>query len=233
MAPAEASAPAADAPPDPVVAGAYADHPLALCFAREVRRVHHRYAVEVVAAFRLCPFLADPAKDFGRFCVMLERTPDVDAAFEQVAAAQADDASALVHLVYPLVLLEPARFERFAMKLHELVARKLPHPPVHATFHPDLEGDDSTPARLVGVMRRAPDPFVQFVPEGLQKGGTGYVDLATADLAKLLETPRERAMRTFERLRGATLETIVARLADIRADRERSYTPFLAALAAT
>ena len=43
--------------PDLVIAGELREHPASAAFAREVRRVHHRYAVEVVGAHRLCPFL--------------------------------------------------------------------------------------------------------------------------------------------------------------------------------
>src|SRR5207249_3431375 len=41
----------------PLVRGSLCAHPLALPFAQEVAHVHRRYAAEVVAANRLCPFL--------------------------------------------------------------------------------------------------------------------------------------------------------------------------------
>ncbi|MCC6522508.1 MAG: hypothetical protein IT373_07590 [Polyangiaceae bacterium] len=214
-----------------VVAGALASHPLAAAFAAEVRRVHHRYAVEVVSGYRLCPHIGEPHASFGRFCVMLDRVPDLEAAVAEVAAGVAD--GMLVHLVYPLVDLEPTHFERFCNELHAEVARRLPDPPVHATFHPRLEGDALSPARMVGLLRRAPDPFVQFVPEGLHKGGTVFADLATLDLESLLKGPRDYATRTFERLKSGGLDVLLGWLADIRADRDRSYAPYLQALEAS
>jgi hypothetical protein len=212
---------------EPIVAGELAAHPLARAFALEVQRVHHRYAVEVVGAFSLCPFMNDPESAFGRFVVMLDREPAVASARDQVLAAPG-----VAHLIYPLFTGSSNAIERFGNALHEAVrreafARRL-DPPVHATFHPEMEGDTSSAQRLVGFLRRAPDPFVQFVPEGLAKGGTVFADPATIDLATLL-TPKP-ARSLFDRLSRADLEVVAAREASIRADRNESYARFLDAL---
>jgi hypothetical protein len=204
------------------VAGALASRGEARAFASIVQRVHHRYATEVVGTHGLCPFMRDPARSFGRFCVMLDREPDLEAALAEVVSA----GSQVVHLVYPLVSIDVTPFERFGNELHQLVARTLPSPPVHATFHPNMEGDASRPSRLVGLLRRAPDPFVQFVPEGLHEGGTSFVDLGQLDLAALLATPA-RAQTTFERLTSAMIAAIVSSQDDIKADRDRSYAEHL------
>lgn len=212
---------------DPLVLGAKRDHPDALAFARVVQRVHHRYASEVVGAFALCPFMSDPETAFGVFCVMLDHEPQLDVARDAVVAA----GSRVVHLVYPLTVLPCAAFERFGNALHREVARAHPAPPVHATFHPHMEGDTSRPARLVGVLRRAPDPFVQFVPEGLHQGGTTFAEpAALADLAGLMSSTNHKRER-LARLAPADLARIEALLAEIRRERDDQYAPFLASMA--
>ncbi len=204
-----------------------ADHPEALAFARVVQRVHHRYAREVVGAFALCPFMSDPETAFGAFCVVLDREPQIEPATAAVIAA----GSRVVHLVYPLSALACAAFERFGNALHRAVAVAHPSPPVHATFHPQMEGDGSSPARLIGLLRRAPDPFVQFVPEGLHEGGTTFADPAMlGDLAALVSAKQPKRERLAQ-LDAGDIARIQALQADIRRDRDDSYAPFLPAFA--
>jgi len=217
---------------DVVIAGRMAAHPHALELAREVRRVHHRYAVEVVARYKLCPFMGDPTTAFGRFVVMLDSELDVTSACKQ---ATTQDEQQLAHLIYPLIACQSLTFERFAARLHVEVrdaavamGRK---PPVHAAFHPDMEGDGTSAARLVGVLRHAPDPFIQFVPEGLQKGGSTFIDPKTIDLAALAAEMKAKPATTFERVVPDQIDELLAALSDIRADRDRSYARFLHAIA--
>jgi hypothetical protein len=206
----------------PAVIGALAEHPLAAALAREVRRVHHRYAAEVVKAFRLCPFLRDPESAFGHFCVVLDVVPDVRTALAAALAAESD----VVHLVYPLARIEARPFEQFAAALSKELKGALHKPPVFAAFHPALSGDRATPARLVGLVRRAPDPFVQLVPEGLQPGGTVLADLAGGALP---EMPQARG--GLERLSPGEVDELLATLEAIRADRDQAYAPFVEAMA--
>jgi hypothetical protein len=202
---------------DPLLRGPFAAHPEAARFAAEVRRVHRRYAAEVVAANRLCPFLRDVDTGFGAFVVVLDPgEPDVDAAVAALAAAD----SPVVHLVFPLASAPPARFERFSGRLAQALKATVSPAPVMATFHPSLGGDVDDPHRLVGLLRRAPDPFVQLIPEGLHEGGTVFAGV---------QPGRDNAEANFDRLRGGGIEPILALLADIRADRDRSYAPFLSA----
>src|SRR6185312_515261 len=73
----------------PLLRGPLAGHPIAAKFAAEVHRVHRRYAAEVVAANRLCPFLRDIDTGFGAFVTMLDPRgePDVEATIEAIRAA--------------------------------------------------------------------------------------------------------------------------------------------------
>lgn len=208
------------------VAGALRDHSLATAFAEDVQSLHHRYASEVVGRYALCPFMREPKRSFGQFCVMLEPEPAVEAALAEVLAAP----SQVVHLVYPLVTVDVPSFERFGNALHLAVAKAVAGAPVHATFHPRMEGDASRASRLVGLLRRAPDPFVQFVPEGLHEGGTTYVDLDGLDLASFFAASTDRAASTFERLSSEDVEAIVATQNDIQAERQERYARYLDAL---
>ena len=213
-----------------VIAGELAEQAVARAFAREVRRVHHRYAEEVVGAFSLCPFMKDASTAFGCFCVMLEREPVLASALEQIQRADMQ----VVHLVYPLVTWEAAPFERFGNELHNAVAKAMDKAPVHATFHPAMDGDTTSAARLVGFVRRAPDPFVQFIPEGLHQGGSTFVDLAKVDLKELIQSgtaDEDRRRDTYARLDAEHFATIRDRIAQLREERHRSYRRFLDALA--
>jgi hypothetical protein len=208
----------------PLIRGSLQGHPLAPSFAAEVHRVHRRYAAEVVAKNGFCPFLKDVDTGFGRFCVMLDAEPDVAVALEAVKAAS----TSVVHLVFPCTRLVASPFEKFAGKLGEALKQTLRDPPVMATFHPLLPGDGSNPFRLVGLLRRAPDPFVQLIPEGLHEGGTmfaGAADLEETTTGEELDP----AQANFAKLHGGFLEKLVALMNEIRVDRDRGYAPFVEA----
>ncbi|EYF06546.1 Hypothetical protein CAP_1676 [Chondromyces apiculatus DSM 436] len=188
----------------------------------------------MVARFQLCPFLRDTASGFGRFCVLLDREPHLDTAL--LAARQAD--SAVVHLVFPCVQTPPAVFERFAARFGDALRRGTAEPPavqgpafvssasndapVLASFHPRMAGDGSNSHRLVGLLRRAPDPFIQLIPAGLSVGGTV---LAGAGI----DPKEDRSELLYARLRGAGVEQIETVIRAIQADREASYQRFLEA----
>lgn len=228
----------------PLIYGPMRDHPAAAGLAREVVRVHKRYATEVVYGHRLCPFLRDIDSGFGRFCVAMTRRIDVTEARDTFVAAD----SQILHMVYPLIPTEPPEFERFGSDVGKAARdwwralpaddqRYGPQPPVIATFHPRLAGDRTAPHRLIGIMRRAPDPFVQIIPGGHYESGTVVAplhdikELTPEALAKVLAAvpppPKDRARETFERLTPDLVDEIVAQCAEIRADRDRSYGPYL------
>jgi hypothetical protein len=207
---------------EPLVRGRLASHPAAHAFAREVMRIHKRYATEVVQAFALCPFVRDVDVAFGRFVVMLDNDPDLDATQRTVLEAQ----SPVVHVIFPCALPAPNLFERFASALYTALRGHLSTPAVMAAFHPGLAGDPGAPHRLIGLLRRAPDPFVQLIPEGLHEGGTVFAGAMPDGPIP----PADHAELTFQRLQGSALERLFAAAADIRADRDKSYAPLLAAL---
>lgn len=228
----------------PLLFGSLRDHPAAAPFSREVVRVHKRYATEVVYGHRLCPFLRDVNRDFGRFCIAMTERPDLDEARAAFIRAE----SAIIHMVYPLVTTAAPDFERFGGDVGRAArdvwratpegdTRFGPEPPVIATFHPKLAGDRTAPHRLIGLLRRAPDPFVQVIPGGHYDSGTVLApmhdvkELTPEMLQKVLAAvpppPRDRSMETFKRLSPDLLDEIAKTVADIHADRDRSYAPYL------
>lgn len=194
--------------------------------------MHRRYAAEVVAAQRLCPHLRDVERDFGTFVVMLDPAaePDVEATVAAIREAPGD----VMHIVFPLVCPPPGSFERFGGRVHQAMRKAFATTPrrdlVMATFHPELAGDDDDPHRLIGLLRRAPDPFVQMIPAGYQDGGTVFAPLPRAgEPMPALEEAVEWAQRNFDKLRGPALERLLTLQRAIRADRDRAYAPFLEA----
>lgn len=188
--------------------------------------MHRRYAAEVVAANRLCPFLRDVDTGFGAFVVMLDPgEPSVEETARAVLAVE----NPVVHVVFPLVRPAPSAFERFSGKVGQALKAAVPKPPVMATFHPDLAGEASDPHRLVGLLRRAPDPFVQLIPEGMNEGGTLFAPLSYGDEVPAFAEPVDSAQANFDKLRGGSVERLVALMSEIRADRDASYAPYLRA----
>lgn len=204
----------------PFLSGALADHPLAAPFAATVQRIHHRYAVEVVMELGVCPFLKDAESGFGEFHVVLD--PALDPAL-LIRIAKAAGTS-VCHVIYPLATEPSPPFERFAAGALGVIRKGDPRAPVMAVFHPAMSGDPSAPHRLVGLLRHSPDPFVQFVPNGLHEGGTVLQGSGN-------EPQIDNASRNFGRLVPQKIEGLITRLADIRAERDRTYAPFLEAFA--
>ncbi len=203
---------------EPMIRGKLATHPNASAFAADVLHVHKRYATEVVQQFALCPFTRDVEVAFGKFCVMLDREPNHDATRGAIVEAK----SPVLHVVFPLALPPANVFERFASTLMASLQGVLDSPPVMAAFHPDLVGDRDNAHRLIGLLRRSPDPFVQFIPAGNHEGGTVFA--ASVDEAE--DAAGDRSEQNFKRLRGAKLDELLAIVADIRAERDRRYAPY-------
>lgn len=212
------------------LAGKLSEHPRAEAYASEVSSLLHQYATDVVAANRLCPFLHQVENGLGAVCIVLDHETDVT---EAVAAVRATESSVL-HVAYPLLrrgagdgpttASASSKFERFGNALAEGIRRALPEPLVHASFHPELVGGTENAHRMVGLLRRAPDPFVQFIPPGMHEGGTV---LAGAEPPTV--SPLEA---TFQRIVGggklAALEARIGELFAARDDRDARFAELFA-----
>jgi hypothetical protein len=91
-----------------------------------------------------------------------------------------------------------------------------------AAFHPELVGDRDDAHRMIGLLRRSPDPFVQFIPAGNHEGGTVFA--SSVDAAE--DAALDRSEQNFKRLRDGKLDELLAIVADIRADRDRRYASY-------
>jgi hypothetical protein len=153
--------------------------------------------------------------------------PDAEAAVEAIVAAD----NPVIHVVFPLIRPAPSLFERFSGKVGQALKKAFKNPPVMATFHPGLVGDAGDPYRLVGLLRRAPDPFVQLIPEGMHEGGTVFAPLPEPGqaLPESLAEPVDPAQANFAKLRGGGVERVLALIEEIHAERARSYAPYLEA----
>lgn len=165
MSPATASAAPATAAPTsaaPASAAPATISATSALAAREacVRRLLDRYLIEVVEAWGLCPW-AFGARQKAELAVELHWGPDCEPAVAAELARHAlhQRGARVVMLVFPELrgggpIIEALRDE---------LALLVPEAGV-AAFGPHGGLDLSTPAKLVPLLRRSPDPMLQLVP---------------------------------------------------------------------
>jgi len=196
-----------------------------------------RYLDEVVERFDFCPY-ARAARQAGQ----VERRVVLDgdeaaagaSAAEQIALLGARAQTVIGLLIFPRLGLDPDAFDRF---VNGVRTRAAAPPFALAAFHPHAVYGVDTPARLVMLLRRTPDPTIQLVRfSALEavKGGAAtnkkflfqWNAAAFAALDERLEqrSPSEKiAQSNFETVAREGEARIRAVLDDIRADRDRSY----------
>jgi hypothetical protein len=193
------------------ICGARAGHPRARELADQAHELLVSYATDVVHANRLCPFLHNVDTGLGSVVVVLDVDPDLDTAVAAIREAKDN----VIHLLYPLVRGAAPPFERFGSKLADTLRRALPSPLVHATFHPELVGGTENAHRLVGLVRRAPDAFIQFIPPGMHVGGTVMAGGPP---------PKESAVEeTYRRIVPEQLQPLLRRAEELQNERARRY----------
>lgn len=159
------------------IIGPLAPYAGAPSFSRAVVDLLVRYA-GIVERAGLCPYIRG---GLGEVVVVLDHALDEDL----VAARIATSAAPVLHLVFPCAPREASRaFERFCNAVATRVAGR---GSVHAAFHPAMTGGNDDPDRRVGLVRRAPDPFLQLVPGELAAAHRplGDVEPVLAELAAL------------------------------------------------
>lgn len=196
------------------VYGAHRDHPRATEIATAAHALLVRYATEVVAKYGLCPFLRGVDAGLGAVGVILDTEPDLETA----VAAIDHLAEPVLHIVYPVFTGTPSTFERFGSKLAEALRKRRSDPLVHASFHPGMTGGRENAYRLIGLLRQAPDPFVQFIPPGLQQGGTV---MAGEDAGG--ESHADARFSRFMAGGAELAEEVLGAIAELREERERTY----------
>jgi hypothetical protein len=193
----------------------------------EVRRLLDRYLIEIVEAYGLCPW-AKSARTGGEVSVAIlwGQRPEIEAWVTTARTLIELPTTRVAMVLAPELGLTPneLRVDR------EQVGRALDTCGV-ADFHPDVELDTATPARLVPFVRRAPDPLLQFVPLKILDVIRRQTAVTLSDQARALggiaynnpddigdeiaATNHERVLRD-----GAEMKRL---LDDIATDRRRSY----------
>jgi hypothetical protein len=127
---------------------------------REVRRVLERYLIEVVEAWGLCPW-AQSSRLRGELVIEICFGPVCAPSLvcERARAALAVPTARVIMLVFP----ELAGGSGAIGALRDQVALRVPEAGV-AAFGPASGHDLSSPAKLVPLLRCAPDPMLQLVP---------------------------------------------------------------------
>jgi hypothetical protein len=210
-------------------------------FVAEVLRINDRFTQEVVEAFDICPF-ARGARIQGRAIreVVLHDEPEVEPSLAVIERLEKDPRRLeVVQVIYPRLDVTPKEFEHFNARLRNAHAARTTNPVfVHATFHPDYGCDTRTPDALVMFFRRAPDPTIQLVRfstiQSVRKHedrGTIVMDPSTFDWTKPPPPPPptipEKITRdNYDRVMRDGPEVIDRIYADIRKDRDASYTRF-------
>ncbi len=201
----------------------------------ETTRLYRRYEEEVVHAYDLCPWAAQVRRDARiREHVVLQRDVEsVAPSLEAIDSLGTDVDLAL--LIYPRLDRERSVFEQFAARVRdaEVARRKLGGAPfVFAVFHPDAAPDLEEPERHIPFLRRTPDPTIQLLRasvldriRGSASQGTQFVDpLSLSVLPAQGPSLRERIARTnLATTLRVGVDTLIARLDDIRRDRESTH----------
>lgn len=209
----------------PGIFGKLAGHPRAEELSGEVHRMLQRYATEVVATYRLCPFLHNVESGLGDVGIMLDPEPDIASAEHAIRTL----GGSVLHLVYPLTTFGASPFERFGSKLAQGLKNSFPDPLVHATFHPELTGGMENAHRLIGKLRNAPDPFVQLIPPGMMQGGTVLAERPEDAPA----AGESRADAMYRRMMGGDVDRALALIAELGKEREARYGELARAIAAS
>ena len=211
----------------------------------EALRIHGRYVREVVEALSLCPW-AEGAREQGRVRTEVVFGSEGDDAMltrvaELITTLEGDASVEIGLLVMPELGLGRIALQHFAARVRE---RYRPETSQRAfaiaDFHPDAAPQLDSPEQLVAFIRSSPDPSLQLVRrsaiEAVRLGGepgTRFVDAATlaqgglAALAASAPSLSERVARANLRtVQELGVERVQALLADIAADRDRSYARF-------
>ena len=204
-----------------------------------VREVLDAYQ-DLVEELGLCPW-ARPARRGGELRVHVEILADhagaeagiaalVSRLVEVTRAWDVDPGMRVGLLVVPDLPLSPPGWRA----VRDAVGARAPRY-VLADFHPESEGGGENADRLVGMLRRSPDPFLQLVPHAVMRAidRPPYIP-SPAEQAAILANPlgvppppvdpRERvALDNFATVQALGLAELEARLAALQALRRRRY----------
>ncbi len=222
----------------------------------EALRANDRYVLGFLEEHNLCPYaragrergltervvhFAEPKPRPVEPAAAAEEAPATGAlAIREVFERAVSREVQVVQIIFPLARVAAADFSRFVGETTEQL-NQLHGQAVFASaaLHPELPFRRDTPAGLISLFRRAPDPTLQWVRletlDGIyrgRKGGTSFVDLN--HLGDVLNAPPKRDLYDeIARANQATAERLgvdccVELLAALRHETEHAYQRVLA-----
>lgn len=205
-------------------------------------RINARYLSEVVEAFDLCPWASSVRDGAGlsRQVFFAERDSpttraEVLSQIEELAKQRDVDIGLVI---FPSLAITPQDFRSLVAAMENAHANAHPRgamPLAMADFHPDATLDMTSAARLVGFIRRAPDPTIQLVRRSAmakvrssEDEGSVFAESLASFLPLLGSAPKSSVsdniarnnLRTVERVGPKVIEEI---LQDIARDRAKAY----------
>lgn len=207
------------------------------------RGFHERFNEHFVEGRDLCPY-AKSGRLAGATTITMRRESlsDLDAAHsdleESVRELAADGTIEVAQWVFPLMRIEPLAWERRAKSLVAQAQKALPGPSelAVAAFHPDLPFSDRTPASLVPLFRRSPDPMIQLVRldalrrvRGERDGSDRYMDPSEVAMLRMSERPPPPsiaevvARRNAETVRSEGVVSFEAALRELSVKAHAAY----------
>lgn len=203
-----------------------------------------RYVLDLLEKENFCPY-ARAGRERGRTerRVHFADTDSLAPIADIFADAVPRDVEVL-QVIFPLVPVEPQAFSRFVNDVTDALNQTQPRPVfASAALHPHLPYRRETPAGLISLFRRAPDPTLQWVRLSTldniyrgRKGGTSFVDLN--NVAAILEATNKRDLyeeialanqSTAERL---GIDWLDAHLAALANETQAAYRTILEAAGA-
>lgn len=208
--------------------------------AAEAVRLHTRYLVEIVEELGFCPW-ARRARLAGRIRQHVSTATAEEAAIadavDAIEASTREDDVEVAFVIYPVLGASRREFDVIGARVVEREAARHPigeAPFMLAAFHPDAPPDMNSAERLIPFLRRTPDPCLQLIRASVLDAvrantpqGTQLVDLEHFDPSTLREEIplRERIARTNQdTVRALGVGELARRFAEIRADRDRTYS---------
>lgn len=205
-------------------------------------RINARYLSEVVEAFDLCPWASSVSDGAGLSRQVFLSTEDSPAARDEVAG-RIEELSKQSEIdiglfIFPSLAITPQGFRSFVAAMESAHASAHPRgamPFAMADFHPDAPLDTSSAARLVGFIRRAPDPTIQLVRRSAmakvrstEDEGSVFAESLASFLPLQGSAPKPSVsdniarnnLRTVQKVGSQHIEKI---LQDIACDRAEAY----------
>lgn len=146
---------------------------------------NERFLTEVIEGMSVCPYaraarlagatrrhVLPDAVSSSRPLVATDRLREI---FSEMAHTPSIE---VTQIIFPRAAVGAKRWVRAAKEVTERLAADLDHAPIAvAAFHPALDFRDDSPAAMVPLFRRSPDPLIQWVSlDALQRVRSGRPD---------------------------------------------------------